>query len=100
VTIQWANKDLQFQRGDGKHKAVVNLYGRVTSLAGRPVNVFEDVITVESPEALFSEFLKKSSLYQKSIRLVPGEYRLNVAVRDVASGKMNNYELALKVPRP
>jgi len=100
VTIQWANKDLQFQRGEGKQKAVVNLYCRITSLAGRPVNIFEDTITVDSPETLFSEYLRKSSLYQKSIPLAPGEYRLNLAVRDVSSGKMNSYEMALNVPRP
>jgi hypothetical protein len=44
--------------------------------------------------------IKKSSLYEKSMPLAPGEYRLNVVARDVVSGKMNNYELALNVPRP
>jgi GWxTD domain-containing protein len=101
VTIQIANKDLQFQRGEGKQKAVVNLYGRITSLSRRvATNVFEDNITVESPEALFSDMIKKSSLYQKSIPLAPGEYRLNLAVRDVGSGKTNTYEMALNVPKP
>jgi len=99
ITIQIENKDLQFQRGDGKQKAIVNLYCRITSTSG-PVNVFEDTITVASPEALFGELIRRSSMYQKSIPLAPGEYWLNVAIRDVASGKMNNYELALNVPRP
>jgi GWxTD domain-containing protein len=100
VTIRIENKDLQFQREEGKQKAVLNLYGRITSMSRRPVNVFEDNITVESPEALFSDIVKKSYLWKKSIALAPGEYRLNVAVRDVASGKMNSYELALNVPKP
>jgi len=99
ITIQIENKDLQFQRGDGKQKAIVNLYCRITSTSG-PVNVFEDTITVASPEALFGELIRRSSMYQKSIPLAPGEYWLNVAIRDVASGKMNNYEMALNVPRP
>ena len=98
ITIQIDNKDLQFQRGEGKQKAVVNLYCRITS-SSRPVNVFEDIITVDAPEALFDELIKRSSIYQKSIPLAPGEYWLNVAVRDVARGKMNNQELALNVPR-
>ena len=100
VTVRFENKDLQFESRDGKRKAVLNLYGRISSMSRRPVNVFEDTITVDSPEALFGDILKKSSLYEKSMPLAPGEYRLNVAVRDVGSGKMNSYELALNVPRP
>jgi hypothetical protein len=93
ITVQIANKDLQFQGIEGRQKAVVNLYARITSMSRRIVNVFEDTITVDSPEAL------KSSFYQKSIPLAPGQYRLNVVIRDVVSGNMNNYELALNVPR-
>jgi GWxTD domain-containing protein len=99
VTIRIENKDLQFQGKDGVQRAVVNLYGRITSMSRRVVNVFEDTVTVDSPEALFGELVKRSSLYRKSIWLAPGQYRLNVVVRDVVSGNMNNYELALNVPR-
>jgi GWxTD domain-containing protein len=100
ITVQIQNKDLQFQAKDGGQKAVVNLYGRITTMSRRVVFVFEDTVTVVAAEALFAETIKKSSLYQKSITLAPGQYRLNVVVRDVVSGNMNNYELALSVPRP
>src|SRR4029077_11372141 len=99
ITVQIQNKDLQFQAKDGGQKAVVNLYGRITTMSRRVVFVFEDTVTVVAAEALFAETIKKSSLYQKSITLAPGQYRLNVVVRDVVSGNMNNYELALNVPR-
>ena len=29
----------------------------------------------------------------------PGEYRLNLVLKDATSGNMNNYELPLHVPR-
>jgi GWxTD domain-containing protein len=99
ITVQIENKDLQFQGKDGGQKAILNLYGRIISMSRRVVFVFEDTVTVTAPEALFAETIKKSSLYQKSITLAPGQYRLNVVVRDVVSGNMNNYELALNVPR-
>jgi hypothetical protein len=38
-------------------------------------------------------------MYQKSIPLQPGMYRLNVVAKDVVGGNMNNYEVALQVPR-
>src|SRR3989454_5348579 len=99
ITLQLENKDLQFQAKEGVQKAVVNMYGRITSMARRVINVFEDTVTVDSPAELLAEISKRSSIYQKSVPLAPGLYRLNIVVRDVVGGNMNNYELALNVPR-
>ncbi len=99
ITIQIENKDLQFQAKDGIQKATVNMYGRITSMSRRVVNVFEDPVVIDSPAALLGDTVKMSSIYQKSVPLAPGLYRLNVVVRDVVGGNMNNYELALNVPR-
>src|SRR5262245_38080519 len=99
ITVQFENKDLQFQAKEGVQKAVVNMYGRITSMARRVINVFEDTVTVDSPAELLAEISKRSSIYQKSVPLAPGMYRLNIVVRDVVGGNMNNYELALHVPR-
>jgi GWxTD domain-containing protein len=98
VTVQLENKDLQFQAKDGVQRAVVNLYGRITTMSRRVVNVFEETVTVDSPTEFLGEHSKRASIYQKSIPLSPGMYRLNVVVRDVTGGNMNNYELALNVP--
>ncbi|MEK7404421.1 MAG: GWxTD domain-containing protein [Acidobacteriota bacterium] len=98
ITIQLENKDLQFQNKDGLQRATVNIYARVTSMARRPVNIFEDVVTVESAPELLETMTKRSSVYQKTVPLAPGTYRLNVVVKDVVGGAMNNYELALRVP--
>ncbi len=99
LTIQLDKKDLQYKQTDGVSKGVVNVYARVTSMARRVVNVFEDVVTVEFPAELTQQATKGSSLYQKSVPLPPGTYRLNVVVKDINGGNMNNYEMALHVPR-
>ena len=80
-------------------KAVVNLYGRITTMSRRVVQVFEDPVTIDSPPSMLQEFTKRQSIYQKSIPLAPGMYRLNVVAKDVIGGNMNNYEVALVVPR-
>ena len=99
VTILMEKKDLQFQNKDGVAKAAVNIYSRITSMSRRVVNVFEDVVTTEVPSEMLEAASKGSSLYQKSIPLPPGTYRMNVVVKDVFGGNMNNYEMALNVPR-
>ena len=53
------NITLQFDRqrsavpGQGRRisKATVNIYARITSMARRVVNVFEDVVSIEVPTA-------------------------------------------------
>ncbi len=99
ITVQLENKDLQFQSKDGLQKAVVNMYGRITSMARRVVNVFEETVTVDALPEQLQLVSKRSSIYQRSVPLPPGTYRLNVVVKDVVGGNMNNYEVALNVPR-
>ncbi|HTT65010.1 MAG TPA: GWxTD domain-containing protein [Bryobacteraceae bacterium] len=98
ITLQFDNKDLQFQSKDGVQKAAVNIFGRITTMTRRIVQTFEDTVTVDSPNEMLQEYAKRSSIYQKSIPLPPGTYRLNVVVKDIVGGNMNNYETALNVP--
>ena len=99
ITLQLEKKDLQFQQKEGISKAAVNIYARITSMSRRVVNVFEDVVSIDVPAELLEAATKGASIYQKSIPLPPGLYRLNVVVKDVIGGNMNNYEMALSVPR-
>lgn len=99
ITVQLENKDLQFTDKDGVAKAMVNMYARITSMGRRVVNVFEDPIAIEVPSAHLQAVAARSSVYNKAVFLAPGNYRLNVVVKDVVGGTMNNYEAALHVPR-
>jgi GWxTD domain-containing protein len=98
VTLQFENKDMQFQAKDGVQKAAINVFGRVTTMTRRIVQTFEDTVTVDCPNEMLQAYANKSSIYQKSIPLPPGTYRLNVVVKDIVGGNMNNYETALNVP--
>ncbi len=99
ITLQFENKDLNFQAKDGVQKAVVNILGRITTMSRRNVQTFEDTVTVDAPPSMLQQYAQRSSIYQKSVPLAPGTYRLNVVAKDVVGGNMNNYEVALTVPR-
>jgi GWxTD domain-containing protein len=99
VTVQLDNKDLQFQEKDGVSKAMVNMYARITSMSRRPVNIWEEPVVIETPVEMLQQATGRSSIYNHSVFLAPGTYRLNVVVKDVVGGTMNNYETALHVPR-
>ena len=99
VTVSLRKKDLTFQMKDGLHNAVVNVFGRVTTLTGRIVQTFEDVIQLDVPPALFERTLAESSVYQKAVPLRPGLYKLNLVLKDLNSGNVGTMEIRLGVPR-
>jgi GWxTD domain-containing protein len=99
ITLQFDRKDLQFSQKDGISKAVVNIYARISSMARRTINVFEDVVSVEVPQDMLQQALSGASVYQKTVPLAPGKYRLNIVAKDVTGGNMTTYETAIDVPR-
>jgi GWxTD domain-containing protein len=98
ITLQFDNKDLQFQAKDGVQRAAVNLYGKISTMTRRVVNVFEDTVTVDSPPEMLQSYSKQKSIYQKNIPLKPGTYRLNIVAKDAVGGSTNVTEVALNVP--
>src|SRR6185369_12725583 len=99
VTIQFENKDLQFQAKEGVNKAAVNILGTVTSLTRRPVSNFEKTVEVIAPNEMLQEYAKQKSLFQQSTPLAPGTYRLNVICKDVVGGNLSAQEIKIEVPR-
>lgn len=98
-TIQTENRDLVFQDSGGLKQARMNIFGRITSVAGRRAGVFEDpVITTATSEELL-EAKDRKSAYQKAVALTPGTYKVDVIVRDVASGATGVRHIGFTVPK-
>src|SRR5229473_3314894 len=99
VTVQIPNSQLSFQAKDGIHSAVVNIFGRITTLTGRVVQTFEDSVSRDFPDSLYQQSLKLQSIYQKAVPLRPGLYRLDLVIKDVQSGNVGVAHSRLAVPR-
>jgi len=98
ITIQFDRKDLQYKEKGGVSSALINLYARITTMSRRPVNWFEESIADDEPSDMLQQATKGQSIYQKTIPLQPGRYRLNVVAKDVVGGNMTNWEMVLDVP--
>lgn len=98
LMIQFKNSDLQYKTKDKISKATVNIYGRITSLTRRPVNWFEDTVSVDLPAEMLQQAMNGSQVYSKTVPLAPGSYRLNVVAKDTVGNTVNNYEMSLVVP--
>jgi GWxTD domain-containing protein len=99
VTVQVPNSQLSFQAKDGIHTAVINVFGRISTLTGRVVQTFEDSVTRDFPDSLYQQSLKLQSIYQKAVPLRPGLYRLDLVIKDVQSGNVGVVNSRLQVPR-
>src|SRR5271166_6367693 len=99
VSVQIPNNQLSFKSKDGVHSAELNIFGRVSTMTGKVVQTFEDSVMKDYPDSLFSLAVKQMSIYQKSLPLRPGLYRLDLVVKDVSSGNVGAINERLAVPR-
>jgi len=98
VTIQLQNKDVVFEMDEGVQRAVVNIFGRVSTITRRVATHFEDTVTIDSTTEGLQRELERVSIYQKGVPLAPGSYRLELVVKDIVGETMGTYRMALKVP--
>jgi GWxTD domain-containing protein len=99
VTIQMKNRDITFVTKNGVAKGVVNILGKVTTLTNKTVQTFEDTVEVTQPAELLEKSLDRQSIYWKALPLLPGLYRLDIAIKDVNNpDHMGYYARSLEVP--
>jgi GWxTD domain-containing protein len=98
-TIEMANQDLVYKEVGGLPQAAVNIFAKITNVSGRRAGLFEDVVTSSfTPEALAVGQQMKST-YNKNIVLQPGNYKVDMVVRDVNSGKTTVLKVGFTVPK-
>jgi GWxTD domain-containing protein len=98
ITVQLENKDLLFKQENGLHKAMVNVFGRITTVTRRVETYFEDPVTIETTAERLEGEVNRKSIYNKAIPLKPGMYRLQLVVKDVIGETMSTHQIALRVP--
>jgi GWxTD domain-containing protein len=83
ITLQIKNRDITFVTKEGVATGVVNILGKVTTITGKTVQTFEDTVKVDQPAELLEKSLDRPSVYWKALPLMPGLYRLDIAIKDV-----------------
>jgi GWxTD domain-containing protein len=98
-TIQTENKDLAFADSGGVQTARMNIFGRITNVAGRRAGTFEDPVITTATVSELNDAKERKSAYQKAVALPPGNYKVDVIVRDVNSGATQVKHLGFAVPK-
>lgn len=96
VSFYFDTSDFSFKsRGDIK-QATLNVYGRVENLTGRKIYSFDDVVHLTLNRE--DERSKKTSIFQKSIPLKPGRYKLIAIIKDAESGRIGTLVRGIVLP--
>jgi GWxTD domain-containing protein len=98
-TVQTPNKELVFEEVGGLKTAKLNIFGRITAVSGKRSGIFEDSVTTNATADELATAKDQKSVYQKAIALTPGTYKVDVVVRDVATGNKGIVNLGFTVPR-
>jgi GWxTD domain-containing protein len=98
-TVQMDNADLVYKPVGPIHEAKANIYARVTNVSGRKAGIFEDVVLSNYLPEQLDQGLKAKSVYQKDIVLAPGNYKIDLVVRDVNSGRTDVKKVGFRVPK-
>jgi GWxTD domain-containing protein len=99
ITLQIKNRDITFVTKDGVAIGLVNILGTVTTITHKTVQTFEETVQVQQPAELLEKSLDRQSIYWKAVPLLPGLYRLDIAIKDVNNpDHVGIYGRALEVP--
>lgn len=100
ITLQIRNRDITFQNKDGVATGTVNILGRVSNLSHRPIQTFEDTVTVQVPSDLLGRTQNNASVYWKSVPLRPGLYKVDIVIKDVNNpDHIGTWRRSINVPK-
>jgi hypothetical protein len=100
LTLQLRNSDITFSNKDGVAMGTVNILGRVTNLNHKPIQTFEDTVSVQTPSELLQRSKNNMSVYWKSLPLRPGLYRVDIVIKDVNNpDHVGTWTRSINVPK-
>ncbi|HSR67719.1 MAG TPA: GWxTD domain-containing protein [Acidobacteriota bacterium] len=98
ITMQIANKDLQFEQRDDRYLARVGVYGKVTSMTGEVIAEFEEVLNSQYAEHQLEAGRTQRSVFQKIVAAEAGRYKIELVAKDLNSGNLGTSTRSIFIP--
>ena len=80
------------------YRSVIDVYGQVSAVNGRILNVFEETIGNTKNTRGSTKNADQKSIYQKSMQLAPGRYKLDIIIHDANSEKVGTKSVGIILP--
>jgi GWxTD domain-containing protein len=100
LTLQIRNKDITFNTKDGVATGTVNILGRVSNLNHKPIQTFEDTVSIQQPSELLAQTQNNVKVYWKALPLRPGLYKIDIVIKDVNNqDHVGRWQRSVNVPK-
>src|SRR5262249_39066734 len=94
-----AYKDLAFREQEGIYSCIGNVFAVITSVTGKRITTLEPTIQKDFPATLYPNALKTSAVFQQTVPLRPGLYKIDIVIKDINSGNVGILNKSFTVPR-
>ena len=99
ITLQVKNNNLLYQKTESGYNTNCNIYGMVSDLSGRVVVEFDHQLRNYAADEALQKKLSLLSLFQRTVQLSPGRYKLALFVHDLGSGQLGSHEASIVIPK-
>ncbi len=100
LTIQIRNKDITYTTKDGVSTGKVEIQGQVSNITHKPIQSFGDIVPVSVASELLARTQNNMSVYRKSLPLAPGQYRVDIVIKDVNNpDHIGRWRSSINVPK-
>jgi len=89
---------VSFLQKSARHQTEFDFVWRVLDSKEKPAGYLRDTLPVKISDETFQQVMSGNILYEGSMVLAPGNYRLKVVVRENQTGKMGTFEQSLVLP--
>jgi len=89
---------VSFLPKSARHQTEFDFVWRVVDSKEKPAGYLRDTLPVKISDETFQQVMSGNILYEGSMILAPGNYRLKVVVRENQTGKMGTFEQPLVLP--
>ena len=89
---------VSFLQKSGRHETEFDFVWRVLDAKDKAAGYLRDTLPVKISDATFQQVMSGNLLYEGSMILPAGDYRLKVVVRENQTGKMGTFEQPLVLP--
>lgn len=99
LTIAFRNADISFKETPQGRRSHLQLYGLIRTITKRIVQEFDDDIEALYSERDFPSALSLTGAFQKKVTLPPGNYKLDIVLKDTVSGRIGASAASVPAPR-
>ena len=91
---------LSIGKSENKYSAHLEVYGKVSDLAGKTIHQFQRDVSLDFDEDEVAAMKAKLFSFQDAFPLIPGDFRFDLLIKNSVSKEFTSVEQEIRIPKP